>query len=132
MFFLKLCFLPPYLSISEHPQIIKYFKGVYNLRPPTQKITFVWAVQILFDYFNHKGENDQLSDKCLTHKRLILPLLLGGPKMNTFFTADRMTVTDIGVAFSPNHVLKQPKPGKKLSSFHYRAYHNKKLCCRLF
>ena len=34
-------FLPPYSSISEHPQIIKYFKGVYNLRPPTQKITFV-------------------------------------------------------------------------------------------
>ena len=34
-------FLPPYSSISEHPQIIKNFKGVYNLRPPTQKITFV-------------------------------------------------------------------------------------------
>ena len=130
----QIVFLPPYLSILEHPQIIKYFKGVYDLRPPTQKITFVWDVQILFDYFNHKGENDQLSDKCLTQKLLILLLLLGGPKTNTvyFFTVDRMTVTDIAVTFSPNHVLKQPKAGKKLSSFHYRAYHNKKLCCRLF
>ena len=135
--FLKLCFppcLPPYLSILEHPEIIKYFKGVYNLRSPTQKITFVWDVQILFDYFNRKWENDQISDKCLTQKLLILLLLLGGPKTNTayFFTVDRMTVTDIAVTFSPNHVLKQPKAGKKLSSFHYRAYHNKKLCCRLF
>ena len=50
--------------------------------------------------------------------------------MNTvyFFTVDRMTVTDIGVTFSPNHVLKHSKPGKKLNSFHYRAYHNKTLC----
>ena len=50
--------------------------------------------------------------------------------MNTvyFFTVDRMEVTDIGVTFSPNHVLKHSKPGKKLDSFHYRAYHNKKLC----
>ena len=84
----------------------------------------------MFDYFNQKGENDQLSDKSLTQKLLILLLLLGGQRMNTvyFFTVDRMTVTDIGVTFSPNHVLKHSKPGKKLDIFHYRAYHNKKLC----
>ena len=44
------------------------------------------------------------------------------------FIVDRMTVTDIGVTFSPNHVLKHSKPGKKLDSFHYSAYYNKKLC----
>ena len=127
-------FLPPYLSILEHPQSIKYFKGVYNLRRPTQKITFVWDVKTLFDYLNHKGENDQLSDKSLTQKLLILLLLLGGQRMNTvyFFTVDRMKVSDIGVTFSPDHVLKHSKPGTKLDSFHYRAYHNKNvMCCGL-
>ena len=50
--------------------------------------------------------------------------------MNTvyFFTLDRLTVIDIGVTFSPNHVLKHSKPGEKLDSFYYRAYHNKRLC----
>ena len=50
--------------------------------------------------------------------------------MNTvyFLTVDRMTVTDIGVTFSPNHVFKHSKPGKKSDSFHYMAYHNKNLC----
>ena len=43
-----------------------------------------------------------------------------------------MTVTDIGVTFSVNHVLKHSKPGKKLNSFHYRAYDNKVMRCRLF
>ena len=51
-------FLLPYSSTLEHPQIIKYFKGVYNLRPPTQKITFFWDVKILFDYFKQKGKYD--------------------------------------------------------------------------
>ena len=37
-----------------------------------------------------------------------------------------MTVTDIRVTFSPHHVLKHSKPGKKLDSFHYKTCHNKK------
>ena len=117
-------FLPPYSSILEHPQIIEYFKGA---KTSNSEITFVWDVTTLFHYFNHKGANDQLSDKSLTQKLLILLLLLGGQRMNIvyFFTADRMTVTDIGVIFSPNHVLKHSKPGKKLDSSHYLAYHNK-------
>ena len=80
---------------------MKYFKVVYNLRPLTQKIIFVWNVKILFDFYNHKGKNGQLSDKSLTQKLLILLLLLGGQRMNTvyFFTVDRMTVTDIGLHF---------------------------------
>ena len=45
-----------------------------------------------------------------------------------FFTENRMAVTEIGVIFSPNYVLKHSKPGGKLDSFHYRAYHKKRLC----
>ena len=54
--------LPPYSSILKHQQIKKYFKGVYNLKPSTKIATFAWDVKILFDYFHHKGQNDQLSD----------------------------------------------------------------------
>ena len=74
----------------------------------------------MFDYFSDKGENDQLSDKTLSQKVLFLILPLGSERMNTvyFFTVDRMTVTNIGVPFSPNHVLKHSKPGKKLDSLY--------------
>ena len=60
-------FLPPYSSILEHPQIINYFKGVYNLRPPTQKITFVCDVKILFDTLITKGKMTSYQIKAL-HK----------------------------------------------------------------
>ena len=101
-------FLPAYSSILEPPQIIKYLKGVDNLSPPTQKIMFVWDVRILFDYFSHKGKNDQVSDERLTQKLLILLLLLGDQRLKAVysFKVSRMTVADIGVTSSPNHVLK--------------------------
>ena len=101
-------FLPAYSSILEPPQIIKYLKGVDNLSPPTQKIMFVWDGRILFDYFSHKGKNDQVSDERLTQKLLILLLLLGDQRLKAVysFKVGRMTVADIGVTSSPNHVLK--------------------------
>ena len=79
-------------------------------------------VKIAFDYFSHKGENDQPSDENLTQKLLILLLLLEDQRMNTvyIFSVDRITVTDI-VTFLPNHVLKHSKPAKKSDSFPYRA-----------
>ena len=57
-------------------------------------------------------------------------LLLGSQRTNTvhFFTVDRITVTDIGVKFAPNHVFKHSKPGRKLDRFHFRANHSKHLC----
>ena len=104
----RIVFLPAYSSILEPPQIIKYLKGVDNLSPPTQKIMFVWDVRILFDYFSHKGKNDQVSDERLTQKLLILLLLLGDQRLKAVysFKVGRMTVADIGVTSSPNHVLK--------------------------
>ena len=30
-----------YQHISQHPSVIKYFKGPFNLRPPLPKISFV-------------------------------------------------------------------------------------------
>ena len=61
---------------------------------------------------------------------MILLLLLQGQRMNSayFFTENRMAVAEIGVIFLPNYVLKHSEPGRKLDSFHYRAYHKKRLC----
>ena len=84
----------------------------------------------MFDYFNHKRKSDQPSDKGLTQKLLILLLLVGDQRMNAayFSRVDRIIIIDIEVKFSPNDVFKHSKPGKKLDSFHYRAYQNKRLC----
>ena len=103
--------------------------GVHNLRPPKPKLDFIWDVSIVFRHIECP-DNTVLSDKLLTHKLLILLLLLGGQRMNTIksFHIDRMFLTDISVTFCPANVLKHSRKSKKMDTFLYRAYINPNLC----
>ena len=117
-----------YQHISQHPSVIKNFKGSFNLRPPLPKISFVWDVQIMSEYFRSLGDNRQISDKHLSQKLLILLLLLGGQRLNSVFhfTNDRIIISSTSVTFSPEHVLKHP--GRKLDVFEYQTYSDPNLC----
>ena len=46
--------IPPYNSLNKHPLINKYITGVFNLRRPKPKLSFVWNVDILFSTLNNK------------------------------------------------------------------------------
>ena len=94
------------------------------------KLSFVWDVQIMFEYFRSLGDNRQISDKHLSQKLLILLLLPGGHRLNSVFhfTIDRMIISSTSVTFSPEVILKHSKPGRKLDIFEYRAYSDPKLC----
>ena len=84
----------------------------------------------MFEYFRSLGDNRQIPDKRLSQKLLILQLLLGGQRLNSVFhlTIDRMIISSTSVTFSPEHVLKHSKPGRKLDVLEYRAYSDPKLC----
>ena len=116
--------------LSQHSSVIKYFKGSFNLRLSLTQTSFVWDVQIMFEYFRSLGDSRQISDKRLSQKLLILLLLLGGQRLNSVFhfTIDRMIISSTSVTFSPEHVLKHSKPGRKLDVFEYRAYSDPNLC----
>ena len=43
--------IPPCDPLSKHPLTNKYMIGMFNLRPPKPKLSFVWDVDILFRYF---------------------------------------------------------------------------------
>ena len=119
-----------YQHLSHHRSVEKLFKEVFNLRSLFPKLSFVWYVQIMFDYFIQLRVNVQLSDKHLPLKLLILLLLLGGKRLNSIFhfTVDRTIFSSNTVTFLPEHVLKHSRPGKKLYTFEYRAYSDRKLC----
>ena len=122
--------IPFYNSLNKHPLINKYMTGVFNLRPPKPKLSFVWDVDILFTYFEQQGDYNSLSDKLLTQKLLILFLLLGAHRISTakLFTVSNMVLNDLSVTFIPTEVLKHSRKGKPLDKFEYRSYTDKKLC----
>ena len=77
--------IPPYKSLNKHPLINKYMTGIFNLRPPKPKQSFVWDIDILFRYFEQQGDNCLLSDIILTQKLIILLLLLGAHRQLNYF-----------------------------------------------
>lgn len=56
--------------------------GVFNLKPPRPKLSFVWDVDILIRYFE-QGDNSSLPSHNLTQKLLTLLLLLGKDRIST-------------------------------------------------
>ena len=50
--------------------------GLFNLRTPKPKLSFLWNADILFKCFEQEGDNNSLPDKLLTQILLILLLLL--------------------------------------------------------
>ena len=69
----------------------------------------------MFDYFERKGDNNQLSDKLLSLNLLVFLLLFGGERISIiyWFTINRVTITDTGATCFPAHVFKHSKPGRK-------------------
>ena len=103
--------------------------GIFNLRPPKPKLSFVWDVDILFRYFEQQGDNCLLSDIILTQKLIILLLLLGAHRLSTIklFSINNMVLNDLSVTFIPTEVLKHSRKGKPLHKFEYSTYEDKTL-----
>ena len=123
--------MPPYNSLNKHPLINKYMTGIFNLRAPKPKLSFVWAVDILCRYFEQQGDNRLLSDIILTQKTIIFLLLLGAHRLRTIklFSINNMVLNDLSVTFIPTEVLKHSRKGKPLDKFEYRAYDEDKTLC---
>ena len=94
--------------IPQHSSVIKYFKGSFNF-------FFLEMCKLCLNL----SDDSQISNKQLSQKLLILLLLLGGQRLNSafYFTIDRMIISSNSVTFSPEHVLKHSKPGRKLDIF---------------
>ena len=71
--------------------------GVFNLRLPMPKLSFVWDVDILFRYFEQQRDNNSLSDKLLAQKLLILLLLPGAHRISTvkLLSVSNMVLNDL-------------------------------------
>ena len=93
--------------------------GLFNLRTPKSKLSFVWNVDVLFKCFEQEGDNNSLSDKLLTQILLILLLLLGAHRISTvkLFSMSNLVLNDLSVTFIPTEVLKDFRKGKNLDKF---------------
>ena len=117
-------------TVSTHPCVNRYMKGVFNSRTPTPKYSDIWDVNIVLDFIKQWYPLSGLSLKFVTYKLVILLALTTGQRCQTLASLDTqaMTKTDEQFVFHLTVHMKQNRPGNVFSTVYVRRYPQAELC----
>ena len=71
-----------YATLSDHPLIKRFIKGVFHLRPPKPKYSSIWDADILLSHWQKIEDNSQLNLLELSKKVTTLLVLLHGLRIS--------------------------------------------------
>ena len=122
--------LPGYTSLSAHPMITRFLKGIYNRHPSLSHYIGIWDLNRALDLYKSLPDNGHLQLKDITLKLAMLFILLGARRKQTCsILIENINITDIDLVLIPNVVQKHTKPGKPLKPIlHKKFSHNSELC----
>ena len=111
-------FSKSHFTVSNHPFIVCYLKGVFNRCKPSPRYQEIWDVQPVLDYI------ELLSLNGLTLKLTILLALTSGQRCQklALLKTNAMKGNSSYYLFSIQDHVKQDRPSKLLSSFVVRQY----------
>ncbi|XP_072015819.1 uncharacterized protein [Amphiura filiformis] len=119
-------------TIGSHPYVIRFLKGVFNLRPPTPRYQDTWDVSVVLKLLNTLSPVRKLSLKMLTLKVVTLIGILTAARAQTLvcLNISRMSKTKSRIVFQlGSSDLKQSRPGYTPSPVELAAYPvNRALC----
>ncbi|XP_071478481.1 uncharacterized protein [Diadema antillarum] len=118
-------------TISTHPWICRYFKGIFNLRPPTPRYSFIWDVGKVLSYLRQVTPAHKISLCQLTHKVCFLLALTSAQRVQTlsYLTLDNVKASKDCVEIAVADLIKQSQPGNVGVKVTLKAFpEDKKLC----
>ena len=120
--------LREYTTLSDHPLIKRFIKGVYHLRPPKPKYYSFWYADILLRYWQQREDNSPLNLLELSKKVTTLLVLLHRINTITTFDISLITMLNDTCIFYPYELLKHDRQGKPRDKTIYKKFENSKLC----
>ena len=87
-------------TVSNHPFIVRYFKGVFNCRKPSPRYSETWDVDVVLNYMKLLYPLEKISLKELTLKLVGLLALTSGQRCQTLVHLDIE-----GMKKTPNYYL---------------------------
>ena len=117
-------------TIGAHPFVIKFMKGVFNLRPPVPRYTVMWDVGKLLKKIRKLSPLSSLSLKELTLKTVTLVAVVLAVRAQTIVALNvkNMAVKADKFCFVLDTSLKQSRPGYKAPLIEVESYSDKRLC----
>ena len=116
---------------GSHPLVVRFFKGIYELRKPQPKYSCIWNVSKVLNYLRTLHPPDTLSLKPLTSKLVMLLLLVTGQRGQAIYllSLDGMTVNTTSCQFHLLDHTKTSKPDQKCKPLVINEYTSDlKLC----
>ena len=111
--------------------VIRFMKGVYNLRPPVSRYCATWDVDIVLRYLRTLSPVKDLSFKDLTLKLVMLMALLSAQRAQTLHLLKMkyMSKSRNAFVFLIVDVVKQGRPGYKPPVMEFKAFPpDRRLC----
>ncbi|CAG2245706.1 unnamed protein product [Mytilus edulis] len=117
--------------VGSHPLIIRYMKGVYNLRPTLPRYTHIWDVSKVLFYLRKLSPVKFISLKDLTLKLCMLIALTNATRTQSIHLLNVNNVNKLKSEFvvETEGLLKQSRPGYRNPQVHLKAYPpDRRLC----
>ena len=116
---------------GEHPFIIRFLKGVFNIKPTLPKTNVTWDPQIVLDHLKTLSPVKNLNLRQLTLKCVTLLWLLSGQRGQTITLIDirNITLGKSHVKIRFGDILKTTRPGFQQREIKLKAYApDRRLC----
>ena len=123
--------IPGYATLSDHPMIARFTKGIFNRHPPLPRYVQIWDINTVLNFYNRRPDNYLLPLKDLTQKLTMLLMILGARRKHSLLTilVDNIKITDTELILLPHEVQKHTRPGRTIEPVVYKRFcHNAKLC----
>lgn len=119
------------VTFGCHPLVIRFMKGIFNLRPPISRYSEMWDVDVVLRKLITLSPVKDLDMKHLTLKLVTLMAIISAQRAQTLHLLDTsmMSKTYSGYIFRFDKVVKHSRQGKSPPVLSFRAYpRNRKLC----
>ena len=121
-------------SIGSHPLIVRFMKGVYNLRPVQSRYSQIWDIACVLQYLRKLSPVSSLTLKLLTLKLVMLLALTLASRSQSLhlLTLDNMKKGFSSYTLQYSGLLKQSRSGHNNPIAELRAYPPDRRLCVLF
>ncbi|XP_062582865.1 uncharacterized protein LOC134272071 [Saccostrea cucullata] len=118
-------------TVGCHPLVIRFMKGVFNLRPSKSRYVHTWDASIVIKYLRKLSPVKYLSLKDLTLKLVMLISLICASRVQTIscMKLSNMTRRRNSFVFTFSDLLKTCRPNSSMSDMVLKSYPpDRRLC----
>lgn len=117
-------------TVGSDPRVVRFLKGVFELRTPVAKYSDIWDVDILLNFFRKKNDNEELLLKELTKKLCALLLISTAQRVQTlcFITLSSIKFNNDECRIQIAGKLKHTRTNFKQKPLELKCFPEKKVC----